>query len=166
VVDPAAKELSPTGLSYFRRRVKYFWRLPNRSKRVFVQSLVLNPLFRASVHRRGIKHAAEMAKRLGGTRQPLHRDPVPVATDVVRGVVAAAGALPIELVCLPRSLTSWTLLRRMGIGSELLIGMDSSKEHRTAHAWVRVNGVDVGEDFEHIARLAVFDAPILGASSP
>ncbi len=87
---------------------------------------------------------------------------LPIARQVVSGVRAAAGALPAELVCLPRSLTSWTLLNRMGVAATLRIGMDASTAHQTAHAWIDVMGESVGEAPSHIAQMAEFADPILG----
>ncbi len=150
-------------LRIFSRRVRAFRRLPRRSRQMFVFALLLNPMFRFTVKRRGIKSAAALAQRLGGNR-PERTYPTPtieIAREVVLGVRAAAGALPIEVVCLPRSLSSWTLLRRAGIGSSLLIGWDSAVNKQMAHAWVDVADEAVGENPEHIAQLATFHAPIL-----
>lgn len=148
----------------FPQRVRAFRALPNHSKRVFIRALILNPVFRLTVKYRGLKSAARLARRLGGVTQ-IHDQSeasLTAAREVVLGVRAAAGALPIEVVCLPRSLSAWTLLRRQGVGSSLLIGWDHAVDKRTAHAWVDVGGEAVGENPDHIARLAAFDDPILG----
>jgi Transglutaminase-like superfamily len=151
-------------IRFFVRRATAWSRLPIRAKQMFLIALILNPMFRLVVKRKGIKSAVALALRLGGTKSvsdsPTH---LPVARQVVLGVRAAAGALPIEVVCLPRALSAWTLLHRRGIGSELLIGWDSEVKKRTAHAWVVVAGEAVGEVAEHIAQLAAFNEPILAA---
>jgi Transglutaminase-like superfamily len=140
--------------------------LPRRSKAAFVPAVFLTPLFRVVAKRRGIKAATALARRLAGPTVPYVAGPsddgLSLARHVVLGVRAAAGALPVELVCLPRSLASWTILNRLGVGSLLRFGMDGSTAHKTAHAWIEVGGEAVGEVPEHIARMAEFDKPILG----
>jgi hypothetical protein len=150
----------------FPRRVKAFAKLPLRSQTIFLRALILNPVFRITVKRRGLKSAAALARRIGGNRPIDGSTPATLktASEIVLGVRAAAGALPIEVVCLPRSLSSWTLLRRRGIGSDLLIGWDNASDKRTAHAWVVVEGEAVGENPDQIQRLAAFHDPILSAS--
>ncbi len=152
-------------LRRFRLRVRAFRRLSRRSKAVFVPALFLTPVFRVVAKRGGIKSATALASRLGGkpVSQPSdNAKPLKIAREVVLGVRAAAGALPVELVCLPRSLASWTILNRMGVASTLRIGMDASTAHRTAHAWIDVAGEAVGEVPTHIAQMADFADPILG----
>ncbi len=150
--------------------MRAFRRLPRRSQAVFFPALVLNPLFRLVAKRRGIKSATALARRLAGhaVQPPQPVDPtgthtsLPIARQVVLGVRAAAGALPVELVCLPRSLTAWTILNRMGISATLRIGMDASTDHKTAHAWIDVLGEPIGEAPGQIQQMAEFSEPILG----
>jgi hypothetical protein len=149
---------------YLRLRVRAFWRLPLRSKAVFIPALVLTPLFRMVASRSGVKSATALARRLGGTALPPHAsaESSTVAREVVLGVRAAAGALPVELVCLPRSLASWTILNRLGIPAVVRFGMDGASEFKAAHAWIEVDGEAVGEALEQIAKMAEFERPILG----
>ena len=156
-------------LNRLRLRARAFTRMPTRSKLVFVPALVLNPLFRLVVKRKGIKSATALALRFAG--QPVvgstkPAEALPIARQVVLGVRAAAGALPLEVVCLPRSLTAWTILNRLGVDSSLRVGMDPSAGLRTAHAWVEVDGEAVGEIPTHIAQMADFAEPILGTRAP
>jgi Transglutaminase-like superfamily len=152
-------------LKQWRRRVAAFRSLSMGSKMSFGAALLLNPLYKQVLHRRGVIPARELAIRLAGKAQlgvsndyDLHR-----AKRMLAGVVLATNVGTAGIVCLPRSLTFWTLLRRRGVQSELIIGFDPTKPGIGAHAWVTVAGVAVGEDPTHIASLHVFDEPILVA---
>ena len=56
-----------------------------------------------------------------------------------RTVDAVARRLPIEAKCLPRALTTWTLLRWAGVSAIVHIGLRLD-EPADAHAWVELNG--------------------------
>ena len=48
--------------------------------------------------------------------------------------------------CLPRSLTTWFLLRRRGIDAVVVLGADISNiDGLPAHAWVEVDGIPLNE---------------------
>jgi hypothetical protein len=126
---------------------------------------VLNPLFKHWVHRDGIKTTAAKAARLGGSRplRPMSPQLIARAKHVTIGVHAASRVAPIHVVCLPRSLALWTVLRRLRIPADLRIGMDETQQDTdlAAHAWVEVDGHALGENRTHIASLHPFDEPIL-----
>jgi hypothetical protein len=46
--------------------------------------------------------------------------------------------------CLPRALVLYRLLREQGVHAELVIGLPSSARDHAAHAWVEIDGRDVG----------------------
>lgn len=134
----------------------------------FAAGLVLNPVFKVVTGRRGIGAATALAERLGGSsplgagsRYDVHR-----ARRIAGGVHLAARVPPVDVVCLPRSLTLWCLLRRRGIPASLLIGVGDATGAFGAHAWVRVHDADVGEDPAQIAQYAAFADPVLGAPDP
>jgi Transglutaminase-like superfamily len=142
-----------------------FRSLSTGSKLSFVAALFLNPLYKEVLHRKGVISARRLAIRLAGNARlgvsnayDLHR-----AKRMLEGVLLASKLGPADVVCLPRSLTLWTLLRRRGVHGELVIGFDPTKPGIGAHAWVTVAGVAVGEDPAHIASLHVFDDPVLVA---
>lgn len=59
--------------------------------------------------------------------------------------------------CLRRSLTLLRLLRRQGDSCDLVIGLRSATADRTAHAWIEIDGIDVGPppgrgDYVELAR--------------
>ena len=51
---------------------------------------------------------------------------------------------PFEPRCLSRSLVLLRLLRAQGDAAELVIGLPESPLDKDAHAWVEVDGIDVG----------------------
>ena len=51
---------------------------------------------------------------------------------------------PFEPRCLSRSLVLLRLLRAQGDAAELVIGLPESPADKDAHAWVEIDGVDVG----------------------
>jgi len=49
-----------------------------------------------------------------------------------------------EAVCIHRALVLVAMLRRRGVGCELVIGLPKIATGKDAHAWVEVQGSDVG----------------------
>jgi hypothetical protein len=46
--------------------------------------------------------------------------------------------------CLVNALVLFRLLREQGEAAELVIGLPSNATNETAHAWVEINGADMG----------------------
>lgn len=107
------------------------------------EGLVLNVLFAKVVSRRGYAGARAMADRLGRrARSPRH--------DAVRIAQLVAHAAPLtSATCVPRSLTTFTLLRRAGFAPVVRFGVaDGVIDLVDAHTWVEVDGHPVGETAE------------------
>ena len=145
-------------------RLRRFVALSRGSQLAFLAALPLNPLFERVLYRRGTIPARQLAVRLGGRGRIHPSDPYDVhrARRIGTGVLLATRLAPADVVCLPRSLTLWTLLRRRGVDAQLLLGVDPTQEGLGAHAWVRVAGTDINEDPHHVAQLHAFDQPLLG----
>ena len=60
-------------------------------------------------------------------------------------VLAAARQSFFRATCLERSLVLWRLLARLGIASQLRIGVRKTGDKFEAHAWVEHEGVAIGE---------------------
>ena len=75
-------------------------------------------------------------------------------------VQVAARHSPFHLLCLPRSLALWWLLRRQGIGSDLRIGVTPKESRLEAHAWVEFMGVALNDQDDVHERFAPFQAAI------
>lgn len=85
----------------------------------------------------------------------LHR-----ARRVARMVSIAANHGPYRASCLPRSLLTWWLLRRQGIATALLFGVNREGGAFSAHAWVELDGVVINDGPQVAKRHAPFDADL------
>jgi len=68
-----------------------------------------------------------------------------VARSISWAINRAALVLPLRLVCLPRALAAWQMLRRRGISGRVHFGASRrpSQEPRNNHAWVDACGIEV-----------------------
>jgi len=94
------------------------------------------------------------------TPLPEKRRSTPSNFDIINLgslVNAAANRSPIHTNCLQRSLTLWWLLRRIGVTSDLRIGVDRQKDALKAHAWLEKDGIVINDNLESVVRFAAFD---------
>jgi transglutaminase-like putative cysteine protease len=71
--------------------------------------------------------------------------PLPFSPQRVGGMVTASLRLgPYRPRCLVISLVLYALLRESGVRASLVIGLPHEARSKDAHAWVEVDGVDVG----------------------
>ena len=94
---------------------------------------------RGAVRTRPLPEAVERLARPGSTRAP-EVDPVRLGRIAYR--LLRFG--PYRARCLTVALVAMRLLRRRGVRAELVIGLPEEAESQTAHAWVEIDGVDVG----------------------
>lgn len=85
---------------------------------------------------------ATVARRLGRlpTEPIRRRHPV----NLGRAVWKALSPGPLRPRCLPVALVHYRLLLEQGMPAELVIGLPDEAESVDAHAWVEIEGVDVG----------------------
>jgi len=74
---------------------------------------------------------------------PAHRRRVPPAL-LSRAVSRGLRVGPWQPRCLVRALVLYRLLRAQGDAPILVIGLHSTRPSREAHAWVELNGRDIG----------------------
>jgi hypothetical protein len=94
---------------------------------------------RVSLKRRPLPELIRRLGRVSHVRQG--------SLEPVRLGRAVAGALrigPLNPRCLFTALVLYRLLHREGEPAEIVIGMPMEPRDKDAHAWVEVNGVDVG----------------------
>lgn len=95
-----------------------------------------------------------IARHLGGMHAPGSRDSDPdgqgpchpaIAREIGWAIERAAYALPFRVVCLPRGLAAWKMLRRRQVAALLHFGATRPKEATglLMHAWVDSCGVQV-----------------------
>jgi Transglutaminase-like superfamily len=124
-----------------RRRLGELARLAPWERKVVAEGLVLNVLFAKVTARRGFRCAQGLAERLGGRSTRPHHDPARIAQLVAHAAPLTA------TTCVPRSLTTFTLLRRDGHQPTVRFGVDPAViDLLDAHAWVEVDGRPVGEN--------------------
>ncbi len=63
-------------------------------------------------------------------------------------------------MCLARSLTLWTLLRRRGVETELRVGYRKRDEKIEGHAWLEYEGVSINEGAATIQTYTVSAGPV------
>ena len=77
-------------------------------------------------------------------------------------ISGTANVLPIKLSCLQKSFSLWMMLRKVGIDSDLMIGINNITKDFSAHAWVELEGnvlndkPDISNDFT-VINLSVND---------
>jgi hypothetical protein len=80
-----------------------------------------------------------------------------LARAATRAVALLVRRRPMRATCLPRSVALWSLLRRRGVDTEVVIGVRPGGEPLDAHAWVERHGVPLNESPEIVARFARLD---------
>ena len=93
----------------------------------------------------------------GEVKEPVEMDPVRRDECIARTQRLqriAAGHHLTTMTCLPRALALQRLLGDQGIGTELKIGVRREGETISAHAWVELEGMTLGEPGEISARYA------------
>ena len=83
----------------------------------------------------------DVVTRLG--RVSRSRPPVP-PVRLGRGVFRALRVGPLRPRCLSNALVFYRLLREQGERAEVVIGLPANARNTDAHAWVEIDGVDVG----------------------
>ena len=107
-------------------------------------SCALLPAVRLLLRLRGLQATASwLAIRSDVASRPPDTDR---CSSVAKAVSMVSNRRLIGATCLPRSLTTWFLLRRRGIDAVVVLGADvSNTDGLPAHAWVEVEGVPLNE---------------------
>ena len=140
-------------------RLRRLLALSREERTLFLEAVLQLPVMAASLRLLGLGRTQALLVRLAGRRQPLDVRPGDGAVRVrARAVASAACHGPFRSNCLQQSLLLWWLLRRVGIASELRIGVRTRGGRLEAHAWVEaqgqvlIDGVDVRERFAPFER--------------
>ena len=88
------------------------------------------------------RDVAGAAQSLGHAPAQRRRPRHPV--NLGRAVWKALSPGPLRPRCLPVALVHYRLLIEQGLPAELVIGMPDRAEHFSTHAWVEIDGIDVG----------------------
>jgi Transglutaminase-like superfamily len=85
---------------------------------------------------------AEVVDRLGSVS--AYRRPRINGGVLGRGVARLLHIGPFRARCLITSLVHFRLLREQGDNAQLLIGLEDTPRTKDAHAWVEIDGIDIG----------------------
>jgi hypothetical protein len=94
-------------------------------------------LVRLQVHR---KPLPDVVRSLGRGRAPRRYPPTRLSRAVDRATRVGGG----DPTCLVRALVLYDLLRAQGDKPQLVIGLPEHARDHEAHAWVELDGADVG----------------------
>ncbi len=126
-------------------------RLGGRERAEVVRSAVSLLMVGGLLHAGGLRHASSILDRFPSGRPRRGADIV----EVVRSVERATRVVPAR--CLTRSVTTWWLLARRGVRSEVVLGVANDRRAVVkAHAWLEVDGRvvnDAPDVREHFAVL-------------
>lgn len=107
--------------------------------RLAVRVLWTYVVVRGNLHRQPLPG---LVARLGATSGPAGRRYAPALLSWA--VHRVLGMSPTEQTCLVRALILYRLLREQGDAPELVIGLPPRPTDHRAHAWVELDGVDLG----------------------
>jgi hypothetical protein len=91
------------------------------------------------LHRRTLP---DLVRRLSGSRAAHSERLPPRRLGLIVYRILHVG--PIRARCLVNALVLYRLLRQQGDAAQLVIGLRDHPDSKDAHAWVEVDGVDVG----------------------
>ena len=132
------------------RRIRWLWRR-FRSQPCERRALLLEAAFWLVAARLAIWLVpfSRIARHMGGMRQPEPPSEQFLAgqtsaRDVSWAIERAAPVLPFNVVCLPRALAAWQMLRHRSVPARLHFGIVRSNPNlKQAHAWLDSCGIEV-----------------------
>jgi hypothetical protein len=134
------------------------WRLSWAQRRQLAWACLLLPPTALALRWLGFVRTRDALARLFPLRQPpaCAECATTVAEDAARLVAAAARHGLYRATCLPQSLVLWGLLRRLGIDSELRVGVRTTDGRLDAHAWVERDGIPLNDTDDVHQRFPAF----------
>ena len=123
--------------------------LSARERRLLAQSLLLLPVSGLALRLVSLSRwqaiLSGFAPRQASVAEARREAPLDLAGTVARMVRAAAVRGPYRAPCLPRAVTVWWLLRRVGLESDIRFGVRRPGGRFEAHAWVECRGRDLDD---------------------
>lgn len=119
-----------------------FCQLTWQERWLLFQAFAFLPMIAVGLHLMGFQRLRSVLLRFS-TAPPdvCIQDSLQQGSVTARLVQAAASRMPFWISCLVRSTTLWWFLRRQGIPSEILIGVNLNDGEFHAHAWVETGGI-------------------------
>jgi hypothetical protein len=109
--------------------------------------LIALPAVSAFTRLFGVVRTIGLLERLTGLDAPHEADATEIlAAERLSRLAAIAGRRGfVTATCLPQSLLIYGLLRRRGLSPTLMVGVRRAESAFDAHAWVRLEGVELGQ---------------------
>ena len=132
------------------KKLRWLWRR-FRSQPWGKRALLLEAAFWITAARLAILFVpfSRIARHMGGMREPAPASELLAAgqtsaRDVSWAIERVAAVLPFNVVCLPRALAGWQMLRRRAVPARLHFGIVRANPiQKQAHAWLDSCGVEV-----------------------
>ena len=124
------------------------WREMELGERWLVlRLLVALPAISALTSVFGVVRTIRVVERLSSRNSPREAGAVEMeSAERLTQLVAAIGRRgAITATCLPQALLVYGLLRRRGLVPTLMVGVRRAEDTFDAHAWVRLQGVELGQ---------------------
>ena len=123
--------------------------LSAQERRLLAQALLLLPVSGLALRLVSLRRWQAILSGFAPRQAPVaeaNREAQPdLAGTVARMVRAAAVRGPYRAPCLPRAVTVWWLLRRVGLESDIRFGVRRHGDRLEAHAWVECRGQDLDD---------------------
>ncbi len=141
------------------RRLQAYLALTPAARAIVLRSLLLLPLVALTLRACGMARTMQLLARPG--RDAGCGPGAPAPQELARLVNAAASLL--RMRCLPRSLLLWSFLRRRGTPSEIRLGVAKLADGSlSAHAWIELDGMPLGDGPEVFERYACLNTAAAG----
>ena len=148
-----------------------FAQLSWAERRLLVLACIMLLLTAVALRLVGFRRWHSALARWGLMREPASGQQAAIlvqqACGVTRLMTAVAAQSAHRANCLEQSLVLWWLLRRLGIESDLRIGVHKIVDRLEGHAWVEYGGLALNERDDVRQRFVAFDRAILpGGPTP
>jgi len=126
--------------------LKKLRRLSGRQWGAMVLSGAYLPLVCLSLRVAGLARTLRLFGRGLRSSQPTPDHLTNPADSVAIGriVESFVARMPWRVGCLPLGLTQWIVLGKLGVASDLRIGVSTEQSTLIAHAWVQIDNVSLG----------------------
>jgi hypothetical protein len=146
-------------------RVQKFARLSWAERWLLIRACMMLLLTVVALRLVGFRRWYAVLARRGPNRESVPGQQAEILVEkacaTIQRMAAVAAQGRHHANCLERSLVLWWLLRRLGIASDLRIGLHRDADRLEAHAWVEHGGLALNEADDVQARFAAFDRAIL-----
>jgi transglutaminase superfamily protein len=145
---------------FLRNKTRRMRELSAREWALLGASLFLLPVTAIGLRLLGLQRYQLSMMRWARPKHGTVGDSEIAATQAARMVAVAARYTLLGRTCLPRALVLSFLLQRMGLRSDLRIGVRQEGDELKAHAWIERHGQALNDTADVHERFAAFAGPI------